>query len=131
MSLERRIDCTARHLLVDHALIVRLLSNLLENAVRYAGRGRILLAAERRGGLATIRISDEGPGVDHEHLDRLFEPFYRADPSRSRRTGASGLGLMIVRRAVEAHGGTVHAEPASSGGLAVILELPAAPDAAS
>ena len=75
-----------------------------------------------------ITVTDEGPGVEASDLERLFEPFFRADRSRSRKTGASGLGLMIVRRAVEAHGGSVLARRVEPHGLAVEFDLPIAPD---
>ena len=111
---------------VDGALVVRVLGNLFENAVRHAGEGPVRMRARRLDDRVEITVSDRGPGVPREHLQRLFEPFYRADPSRSRRTGGTGLGLMIVRRAVEAHDGSVRAESAPEGGLAVIFDLPMA-----
>lgn len=110
---------------VDRALGVRLLGNLFENGVRYAATGPIELGASRDGDRVVIAVRDHGEGVAEEHLVRLFEPFYRADPSRTRKTGGTGLGLMIVRRAVEAHGGTVRAELPASGGLRVVFDLPA------
>jgi signal transduction histidine kinase len=129
MELEYRLDDHARLILADQGLIVRLLGNLFENAVRYAGRGTVSLVSERcteRLDRVEMTVSDQGPGVDGELLQHLFEPFFRADPSRSRKTGATGLGLMIVRRAVAAHGGSVRAHPAPGGGLAVTFDLPAA-----
>jgi signal transduction histidine kinase len=123
LALELADD--ARFISADQGLAVRLLGNLFENAVRYAGQGPVLLASERRADWVAITVSDHGPGVDEELLPRLFEPFFRADPSRSRKTGATGLGLMIVKRAVEAHGGTVRAESAPTRGLSVTFDLPA------
>ena len=111
----------------NRALAVRLLGNLFENSVRYAGRGTINVSAERRGDRVHITVADEGPGVEPTDLERLFEPFFRADRSRSRKTGAGGLGLMIVRRAVEAHGGSVLARNTVPRGLAVVFDLPIAP----
>jgi signal transduction histidine kinase len=104
--------------------VVRLLANLFDNSVRYAGEGRITVSSVRRADRVELTVTDEGPGVDEADLDRLFEPFFRADRSRSRRTGAGGLGLMIVRRVVEAHGGKVHARRGEPRGLAVVLDLP-------
>lgn len=126
IDLSRDIGEGSETVCVDGALVVRVLGNLFENAVRHAGEGPIRLGARRLDDRVEVTVSDRGSGVSREHLKRLFEPFYRADPSRSRRTGGTGLGLMIVRRAVEAHGGSVRAEPADEGGLAVIFDLPVA-----
>jgi len=109
----------------NSALVVRALGNLFENAVRYGGSGEIALRSRRRGDRVELTVRDHGAGVAESDLERLFEPFFRADRSRSRKTGANGLGLMIVRRAVEAHGGEVRAELAEPRGLAVRFDLPA------
>ncbi len=124
MTLQLEIDLGADAVEVDDGLFVRVLGNLFENAVRYAGTGTVTLSSRRTADAIEITIADKGPGVAEEVADQLFEPFFRADPSRSRKTGASGLGLMIVRRAVEAHGGSVSANNRPSGGLAVVLKLP-------
>jgi signal transduction histidine kinase len=110
---------------VDRALVVRLLGNLFENAVRHGGEGPVTLTAERQDDRVRLCVSDRGPGVPSEALPRLFEPLYRVDRSRSRKTGGTGLGLMIVKRAVEAHGGQVAASLPSAGGLAISFDLPA------
>jgi signal transduction histidine kinase len=125
IELVVEVDSDACSIHADRSLVVRLLGNLFENAVRYAGQGPVCLVAKRRDDRVEITVSDQGPGVDPKLLPRLFEPFFRADPSRSRRTGATGLGLMIVQRAVEAHGGTVRAEAVPGGGLAISFDLPA------
>jgi signal transduction histidine kinase len=108
-TLALRCADDARLVLADRSLTVRLLGNLFVNSVRYAGPGPITVSAERRADRVHVTVADEGPGVETADLERLFEPFFRADRSRSRKTGAGGLGLMIVRRAVEAHGGSVRA----------------------
>jgi len=129
ITLECTPDPDATQLVADPTLTVRILGNLFENAVRYAREGAIRVTAIRVPGADTdrveITVADQGPGVPAEQLGRLFEPFFRADPSRSRKTGANGLGLMIVRRAVEAHGGKVRAELRSPRGLAVRFDLAA------
>lgn len=113
----------ATRVLGDRALLVRVLGNLLENAVRYGEGQPVTVSAVAHDGRLAITVADRGPGVAEEALERLFEPFFRADRSRSRRTGGTGLGLMIVRLGVEALGGTVRAVPAEGGGLAVTFEL--------
>jgi len=110
---------------VDQDLAVRLLGNLFENAVRHGGQGPITLAAERQDGRVQLSVSDRGAGVPPEALPRLFEPLYRVDRSRSRKTGGTGLGLMVVKRAVQAHGGQVAASLPPEGGLAISFDLPA------
>src|SRR5437763_7660694 len=85
-----------------------------------------------KGGLhgkaqAVVRVIDHGPGVPQESLDKLFRPFYRIDDARGRQTGGVGLGLAITDRVVRLHGGTVHAENRSEGGLVVEIRLPATP----
>ena len=127
IELGQDIGAGADAILVDHALAVRLLGNLFENSVRYAAVGPIEVGARRAGDRVVVSVRDHGPGVAQEHLEQLFEPFYRADPSRTRKTGGTGLGLMIVRRAVEAHGGTAFAEAPASGGLRIVFDLPVAP----
>jgi len=123
MTLDLAGAKDAPQLQANRALVVRLLGNLFENSVRYAGHGTLSVAAAGDAGRVLITVTDEGPGVDTTDLERLFEPFFRADRSRSRKTGAGGLGLMIVRRAVETHGGSVLARR-SDPGLAVVFDLP-------
>jgi two-component system, OmpR family, sensor kinase len=126
MTLWLGIADDARTLRVDPSLGLRVLGNLFENAVRYADRGVVTLASRRVDDGIEVSVADEGPGVSDPHLNRLFEPFFRVDPSRSRKTGSTGLGLMIVQRAVQAHGGQVRAARAAGGGLVVTFRLPVA-----
>ena len=95
--------------LADEPLLSRALGNLVRNAVRYAGdAGEIQLEAVTAvGDSVTLTVSDGGPGVPPEALARLGEPFYRPESARTRETGGVGLGLAIVRSAVEACGGTL------------------------
>ena len=127
MTLELRCADDARQVLADRSLAVRLLGNLFENSVRCAGQGKVTVSSNRHEDRLHITVTDAGPGVEDADLERLFEPFFRADRSRSRKTGAGGLGLMIVRRAVEAHGGSVQARRSDPRGLVVAFDLPAAP----
>jgi two-component system OmpR family sensor kinase len=106
----------------DVAALKSLLANLVGNAVKYAGSARLRLL--REGDLAVIEVADDGPGVPEIHLDRLFEPFYRIEPSRNRETGGSGLGLASARAAARAHGGDVTVENRAGGGLLARALLP-------
>jgi signal transduction histidine kinase len=111
---------------VDPGRMAQVVGNLLDNALRHTPEsGQIAIHAARRGGDIVITVADTGPGVPPEHLPHLFERFWRAEPSRSRRTGGSGLGLAIARRIVEAHDGRIWAENIPTGGLRVGFSLPA------
>ena len=105
-----------------------MLANLLENALRHTPPGRrVVLSAHRRGGVLELAVADEGEGIAAEHLERVFERFYRADPGRSRERGGSGIGLTIARAIVDAHGGRIRAESDGAGqGARFVVELPAA-----
>ena len=110
---------------IDSEQMYRVLNNLTDNALRYAGAMPLVLslAVESREGWECIRFSDNGQGVPPEALAHLFEQFWRADQARSAKGGeGSGLGLYIVKYIVEAHGGTIRAE--NSGGLAFTIQLP-------
>lgn len=100
----------------------RCLSNLLDNALKYAGHVAVRLKRQNRQIL--IELHDDGPGLAQEHLERVFEPFFRAEPSRSRTTGGSGLGLAIARSIARAHGGDVTLRNHPDGGLVATLLLP-------
>jgi signal transduction histidine kinase len=124
--LEVDIADDATALRADRAYARRIFGNLLENAVRYGAGEPISVTARRDGERVRITVADRGPGVHAKALDRIFDAFYRVDSSRSRKTGGTGLGLMIVQRAVMAHGGAVEADSPEEGGLAVTFDLPAA-----
>jgi len=103
----------------------RALANVIRNAVRYAGQaGPIEVEATKVAENVVIAVRDHGPGVPADALEQIFEPFYRPAPARQRATGGAGLGLAIVRRCVEACGGTATAMLAEGDGLRVILRIP-------
>ena len=109
-------------------LLFRALANLVRNAVRYAGQaGLITISALRRDRAVVVTVADQGPGVPEASLQQIFDPFFRAEPSRSRDTGGAGLGLAIVKTCVEACQGTVSATNRVPKGLAVNIVLNAAP----
>jgi two-component system OmpR family sensor kinase len=106
----------------DAPALKALLANLVENAVLYAGTAQIEL---RRGrNVVTIEVSDNGPGMVAEDLARAFEPFFRAERSRSRDTGGTGLGLASVRAVARAHGGDATLENRPGSGLLARVTLP-------
>jgi len=111
--------------------IRRMVSNLIDNAVRYGGAARVSLSEDATDWIVTV--ADDGPGIPPESFDQAFEPFQRLEASRNRETGGTGLGLSIARDIVLAHGGRISLANASpgSGGLVVSVLLPKALAAAS
>jgi signal transduction histidine kinase len=111
---------------VDRDRIGEVLANLLENALRHTPPGgTVVLAARADRSDAVLSVTDNGEGLDAGDVERIFERFYRADPSRSRDRGGSGIGLTISRAIAEAHGGTLSAESAGRGcGSSFLLRLP-------
>jgi signal transduction histidine kinase len=105
------IEPAASFVSADPEALRQVFRNLFENAVRYSPTGGsvgVEAAIEQEG--ARISVRDSGAGIASEHLPRIFERFYRVDPSRSREQGGTGLGLAIVKHLVEGHGGWVRAE---------------------
>jgi two-component system phosphate regulon sensor histidine kinase PhoR len=116
---------------VNPPLLEQALINLVDNAIKYSDPGGgVWVAAEEAGGALVVRVSDEGCGIEAEHLPRLFERFYRVDRARSRRLGGTGLGLAIVKHIVLAHGGSIGVESRPGVGTTFTMRLPAAAAAA-
>lgn len=112
----------------DPVRLRQAVGNLVSNAVRHTPEGgRVTLrayAAEEGDGTVLVEVTDTGSGIPPEDLPHVFDRFWRAEKSRSRRTGGSGLGLAIVRKLVEAHGGTVDATSVEGEGSTFVLRLP-------
>lgn len=100
----------------------RAIRNLLDNAVKYGKAARA--AIHETSAAIEITIDDDGPGIATQHLSRVFEPFYRADESRSRDRGGAGLGLAIALSIVQAHDGQLILRNRSEGGLRATIKLP-------
>ncbi len=111
----------------DAVRLVQIVTNLLSNAVRYTpDGGRIDLSLAREGEEAVLRVRDTGLGIPPEMLSRVFEPFVQADSSLTREQGGLGIGLTLVQRLVEMHGGTVQALSLGLGqGSTFTVRLPA------
>lgn len=108
----------------NHSLIYSVFRNLTDNAIAYAGKGTtITISAVEDEDKWLFTFADNGTGVPHEHLQRLFERFYRVDKGRSRKMGGTGLGLAIVKNAVLVHGGTISVNNAEDGGLVFSFSL--------
>jgi signal transduction histidine kinase len=113
----------------DPALLRSAIENVVRNATRYTADGTTVnIRAERAQSgptaEAVIRVSDSGPGVPEESLDKIFQPFYRIDDARGRSTGGVGLGLAITDQAIRLHGGSVKASNLPEGGLGIEIRLP-------
>lgn len=109
----------------DEHLLTRVISNLLDNALRHTpDGGRIDLECTRTEAEATFAITDTGPGIAAEDLPHLFTPLYRGDTSRNRATGGAGLGLAIANRIVHAHHGTITAHNVAPHGVRFTVSLP-------
>jgi two-component system, OmpR family, phosphate regulon sensor histidine kinase PhoR len=111
----------------NEGLLVQALSNLIDNAIKYASSGGILkLKISSEGGKALISVADSGPGIPERDKPRLFERFYRVDKARSRDSGGTGLGLSIVKHIALAHSGSVRVESAEGSGSTFTILLPIA-----
>ncbi|MCG7852705.1 MAG: ATP-binding protein, partial [Methanosarcinaceae archaeon] len=109
----------------DYDRLTQVINNILGNALRYVpAGGTVHLGARMDDRGVVVSVVDDGPGVQPSDLALLFERFWRGDPSRSRETGGSGLGLTIARRIIQAHKGRIWAETTPGGGLTLRFWLP-------
>ena len=106
----------------DPVALRRLVANLLDNALKFGSCAEARVY--REGGAAVIEVDDNGPGISDKERERVFEPFHRGEPSRSRETGGAGLGLAVVRSVARAHGGEATLANRPEGGLRACVRLP-------
>ena len=111
---------------VDDVRLILILKNLLSNALRYSSTddGRVRVNARLDGSDLVVTVEDDGPGISPEQAENLGEPFFRGDPSRTRETGGTGLGLYLAKLAAEAHGGTLSVDRQYTQGARLIVRLP-------
>lgn len=127
-------ESTPVEVIADADAMLQVLGNLIENGIKYGRRGRsepsrVIVSAhalDDDSGLVEFSVRDFGQGIASEHLDRIFERFYRVDKARSRESGGTGLGLAIARHMVEAQGGTIRAESELNAGSRFVVTLRAA-----
>ena len=125
VQLNAEIDEALPALSLDRVRIEQVLGNLVDNAIRHTpAGGNIVVAARRRSGSVRVEVIDTGPGIPADALPHVFDRMYRADPSRDRATGGSGLGLTIARQLVEAHGGTIWVDSEEGAGSRFGFDLP-------
>ncbi len=117
-------ELPAGTLRADPDRLTQVIRNLLGNARRHAGAaGRVAISAAARGSRLTIRVDDDGPGIEPAERERVFTRFHRSEAARDRGSGGSGLGLAIARSIVELHGGRIWVEDSPLGGARVAFEL--------
>jgi signal transduction histidine kinase len=112
----------------DRSRIRQVLVNLVENAIAYTGSGSVRCRVQRRADKVRVQVVDTGQGIDEDHLDRIFDRFYRVDEDRSRDSGGTGLGLSIVQQIIHAHDEDIHVESTKGRGTRFWFELPYAPE---
>jgi two-component system sensor histidine kinase MtrB len=119
-----RLELPERPLIVesDPRRVERILANLLDNANEHAPGSAVDVRLTSAGDVASLAVEDRGPGVDPERIGRIFERFFKADPSRH--GGSSGLGLAIAAEHAALLGGRLTAANRAGGGLRIVLELP-------
>ncbi|MBT7191832.1 MAG: HAMP domain-containing histidine kinase [Anaerolineae bacterium] len=126
VSLESQIPSDLPLVQADEHRIIQVLTNLLANALHYTTKGgEVKLSASQFDSEIQVTIRDNGTGIPAEHLENIFTRFYRADKSRARNAGGSGIGLTITKHLVEAHGGKIWAKSDGEGkGSSFIFALP-------
>jgi signal transduction histidine kinase len=109
----------------DRDKISQVIVNLISNAIKYSQEdGRITIDADKNSNQTFLKIKDTGIGIDKEHMESIFQRFYRVDSSRSRMTGGSGIGLTITKAIVEAHGGTIEVQSKVGEGTEFTVTIP-------
>jgi signal transduction histidine kinase len=132
VSLLAEVDPSLPPVLADRHRLAQVLANLVRNAVRHTPEGGLVAvrAGQHDAQLAVVSVEDTGEGIPPDELEHVFERFYRADPSRDRRSGGAGLGLAIVRELVAAMGGDVSVESTVGEGSRFSFTLPLAHEVA-
>ena len=120
----RTIGVSAGRVEGDERQLAQVVRNLVDNAQRHAAT-QVAVALRREGDELVLVVADDGTGIPEADRERIFDRFTRIDEARGRAAGGAGLGLAVVRRVVEHHGGTVHAEAADLGGARFVVRLPA------
>lgn len=109
----------------DHDKMSQVIVNLLSNALKYTTQGGVVeIILQDEADATKLYIQDSGTGIPEEDIPHIFERFYRADKSRNRLTGGSGIGLTIVKSILDAHNGTIHVESKLDVGTEIIVSLP-------
>ena len=125
IALQVQVPSDLPEISADPDRMIQVLNNLVDNALSYTPEGgTLLLSAQVVGTMLEIRVKDSGPGIAEDELERVFERFYRSDPSRHHNENGSGLGLAIARSIVEKHDGRIWAESKVGVGTTMVMQLP-------
>jgi signal transduction histidine kinase len=125
-GLELNITDHTCKVIGDPGKIEQVLDNLISNALKYTNKGSVELTYKQEGDRVLISVSDTGIGISDEHLNRLFDRFYRTDKARSRDKGGTGLGLAVVKSIIKGHGSDIHVESNTGEGTRFWFYLPKA-----
>lgn len=125
-GVEIKIASAASDARADRALLLLLLSNLVRNSIAASAEGTVITVGSQRlsDSMIEIYVEDQGRGIEPEHIGQIFEPFYRADKSRSRKTGGVGLGLALCREIAVRHEGNLLAESKPGQGTVIRFRFP-------
>ncbi|WAA12979.1 sensor histidine kinase [Fervidibacillus halotolerans] len=125
ISIEFKEPSVSIVAVLDPDRMTEVLVNLIGNALKWTPpSGKVTITAEKEKGMAKIAVSDTGPGIKKEHLEFIFDRFFKADKSRKREDAGTGLGLSIAKGFVEAHGGTIQAESEEGKGTTLTIMIP-------
>jgi len=128
ITLSLSLEQPSARVLADRRALEQVLSNLLDNALKYSGPGAlVVVSGKAEGESVTIGVEDTGPGIPEPHLPRIFERFYRVDRGRSRDVGGTGLGLSIVKHLVESMGSSIRVTSELNVGTRFWFSLPRLP----
>lgn len=123
-NVHLRVDLEPCAVLADRNRIRQVLINLVENAIAYSDDGTVTVRASCTEDNVRVEVADQGRGMTADHLERIFDRFYRVDPDRSRKSGGTGLGLSIVKQILQAHGETITVESSPGAGSTFRFKLP-------
>jgi signal transduction histidine kinase len=127
-DLDLQADVPRFFVNADRSRIRQVLVNLVENAIAYTESGSVRCRVQRRADKVRVQVVDTGQGIDEDHLERIFDRFYRVDEDRARDSGGTGLGLSIVQQIIHAHDEDIHVESTKGRGTRFWFELPYAPE---
>ncbi|PYT22904.1 MAG: hypothetical protein DMG57_33740 [Acidobacteria bacterium] len=133
LVIEKQIEPSLPFVLADRVALKHAIQNLLDNAVKYGTESNnwigvfVASISGETGPAVELRVLDRGPGIPKEEREHVFDPFFRGRRAVEDQVHGTGLGLNLVKKIVEAHGGTIHVETGSATGTVFIVRLPVAP----